>query len=91
MANMNEQYREMQHFHKELVSFNESLGQSFADVTKNHDEIPPIWTDEFRATYDKIWGPMREMMDRYLKSEGPRYVEFLQRKLGATRRYLTGG
>ena len=88
---MDEQFAQMQNFHKTLISFNEQLKHSFADLEAQHENVSPHWQDEMRRRYDQVWEPFKQTMKHYIVSEGPRYVEFLTIKLHALRRYLQGG
>lgn len=88
---MDDQYREMRNFTASLMEFNEALKASVNDLTRNHEQVAPLWDDEMRRKYDATWGPFKEKMDYYVKSEAQNYVEFLHIKLHAIQRYLYGG
>lgn len=90
MDGMDEQYFAMQNFRQLLIQFNESLQSSVSQLEAQHDRVSPHWQDEWRKEYDAIWGPFEETMKRYVGSEGPNYVEFLNIKSEALRRYLFG-
>ena len=90
MGNMDEQYFAMQNFRQLLIQFNEALQRSVSELEAQHDKVSPYWQDEWRKEYDAIWGPFDETMKRYISSEGPNYVEFLNIKSEALRRYLRG-
>jgi uncharacterized protein YukE len=87
---MDEQYAQMQNFERTLREFNEHLNASMTELQAQHDNVSPHWQDEMRKNYDSVWGPFRETMKHYVASEGPGYVEFLNVKLQALRRYLYG-
>ena len=87
---MDEQYFAMQNFHQLLTQFNETLRSSMSDLATQHDRVSPHWQDQWRKDYDAIWSPFEETMKRYVASDGPNYVEFLQIKSEALRRYLHG-
>ena len=88
---MDEQFVKMQHFEKALRGFNQNLKTSLRELQSQHDNVSPHWQDKMRTQYDIVWGPFQETMKHYVKSEGPGYVEFLNIKLHAFRRYLQGG
>jgi hypothetical protein len=88
---MDDTYVQMQNFERNLRTFNEHLKSSLNELQVQHDNVSPHWQDEMRKLYDTIWGPFLETMKRYVASEGPSYVEFLNIKLQALRRYLQGG
>jgi uncharacterized protein YukE len=87
---LDETYAEMRNFEKALIDFNERLRASLAELEAQHDKVSPIWNDQMRKKYDAIWGPFLQTMKHYSVSEGPGYVEFLNIKLHALRRYLHG-
>ncbi len=88
---MDETYVQMQRFERELRAFNEHLKSSLNELETQHDHVSPHWQDEMRKQYDSVWGPFLETMKHYVNSEGPNYIEFLNIKLRALRRYLQGG
>lgn len=90
LEGMDEQYYAMQNFKGWLIRFNEALQSSVAELEAEHDKVAPYWQDEWRKEYDAIWGPFEETMKRYIGSDGPNYVEFLNIKSEALRRYLFG-
>jgi hypothetical protein len=85
---MNDTFREMQNFHRELVRFNENLRASMNDLQKNHDQVSPLWQDDMRKEYDAQWREFDEIMKNYLKREAPAYSQFLSKKLQDLSRYL---
>jgi len=87
---MNDTFREMQNFHRELVRFNENLRASMNDLQNNHDQVSPLWQDDMRQEYDAQWREFDETMKNYLKREAPAYSQFLSKKLQALSRYLGG-
>lgn len=90
-GNMNEQYEMGMRFVKMLMDFNMSLRGSMQELERAHENVSPYWQDDMRKLYDQIWGPFHQTMQHYDKVEGPSYVEFLNIKMYATRRYLQGG
>jgi uncharacterized protein YukE len=88
---MDDQYIQMQNFHRSLASFNEHLRGTVADLESQHENVSPHWQDEMRRYYDSVWDPFKAAMARYINTEGPNYVEFLNIKLQVLRRYLQGG
>ena len=89
--NLDDTYFKMQIFRQELTHFNDLLRSSVADLEAEHVKVAPYWQDEWRKEYDAIWGPFEETMRQYINSEGLNYVEFLNIKSEAMRRYLGHG
>jgi len=87
---MDDQYREMQRFRDNLVSFNDKLQASMRDLEARHAAVTPHWQDEMRRMYDSHWNPLDKHMQDYLKRQGPAYVIFLKEKIVALGRYLRG-
>lgn len=87
---LDETYEQMQSFLQALEEFNDSLRTSLTELEAQHDRVSPLWNDQNRRNYDAIWGPFLQTMKHYNVSEGPGYVEFLNIKLHALRRYLYG-
>lgn len=90
MEGMDEQYFAMQNFRQSLSAFNDSLRSSVSALEAEHAKLAPYWRDSWRQEYDAIWGPFEETMRRYINAEGPNYLEFLNLKSEALRRYLFG-
>jgi uncharacterized protein YukE len=88
---MDETYTQMRRFERTLREFNENLKASIKELEAQHDHVSPHWQDEMRKQYDAVWKPFKETMKHYVRSEGPGYVEFLNIKIHALRRYLQGG
>ncbi|MEO1432439.1 MAG: hypothetical protein AAFV71_25890 [Cyanobacteria bacterium J06633_8] len=87
---MDDTFREMQRFNAELRKFNEQLQSSMRDLQHHHHQVSPIWQDEMYKEYDSQWQEVDDTMKRYLTREGPKYVEFLQKKINDLSRYLYG-
>lgn len=88
---MDEQYAMMMQFERSLSDFNASLRMSLSELESAHANVSPHWQDEMRRQYDALWGTFLETMKHYDRSEGPSYVEFLNIKIHALRRFLYGG
>jgi hypothetical protein len=88
---MDDQFREMKAFLSELTHFNEQLRESSMGLRGLHDSVSPLWQDEMRGSYDVIWQPLEDSIQKYLNAEAPRYVEFLSDKTKVLGRYLRGG
>ena len=85
---MDNQYTEMKQFHNALATFNEHLSHSMRDLTRQHEQVSPLWQDEMRRTYDRHWNPLDQTMRRYLRKQGPAYLAFLRKKLRYMEEYL---
>ena len=83
---MDNQYEQMKQFYAALAAFNEHLSRSMHDLMKQHEHVSPLWQDEMRRTYDRYWNPLDQTMRRYLRKQGPVFLEFLKKKL----RYMEG-
>lgn len=87
---MDEQYAQMQQFHRALCQFNDHLAVSMQDLISQHDQVSPYWQDEMRRMYDAHWNPLDQAMRNYLLREGPAFTAFLTRKLRYLEGYLYG-
>lgn len=87
---MDDQYHFMTRFRKELIDFNDHLGASVREVEKRHEDVSPLWQDNFRRSYDTEYDAFRENIGHYLKAESRSYVEFLSIKLHTLERFLYG-
>jgi len=90
MASMDDVFERMQMFRIVLQRFQESLEGSLSDLRNRHDEVDPHWQDEARRFYDAHYGPLHEMLLRYVQDQGPNYLNFLDMKLRAIEGYLHG-
>lgn len=87
---MDDQHREMERFFKDLQSFNGHLRISVSNLSQHHSAVDPLWQDEFRKEYDRIWQEFEDGMASYINREAPEYEEFLFQQLKWLRRYLYG-
>lgn len=87
---MDETYHLMQIFYQTLHSFNLHLWNSFRDLSNQHNQVDPLWQDNFRKTYDAQWQAFEDKMVRYINAEAPNYDQFLFDKMHELRRYLEG-
>lgn len=88
---MDEQLETLRIFRLRLIRFHMDMQQSMRDLQKSHDRVSPIWHDDMRKEYDKQWEPLSEMMLQFIKREGPRYIDFLTKKITELDGYLHGG
>lgn len=88
---MDETFIQIQQFERTLRSFNDDLKSSLDELNAQHEYVSPYWQDEMRKHYDAVWKPFYGEMLFYVAVEGPSYVEFLNIKIHALRRYLQGG
>jgi hypothetical protein len=87
---MDDVYERMQVFARELAEFQDALTDSLADLRRCHEAVDALWQDEARRQYDELYGPLREMLERYLHHQAPTYQAFLKEKLRAIEGYLFG-
>jgi hypothetical protein len=87
---MDDQFRELELFERELDRFNQNLAGYWQDVEAKFDDVSPLWQDEYRREHDLVWDSLQTEMKRYLNQQSPRYMEFLHSKLQALSRYLRG-
>lgn len=86
---MNDTFREMVNFHRELEHFNGHMHVSMSDLQANHDRVYPLWKDDdMWREYNSQWQEFDDMMKNYLRREGPAYERFLAEKLQSLSRYL---
>ncbi len=90
MHSMDDVFDRMQTFRHVLSKFQESLEGSMAELKSRHDAVDPLWNDEARRFYDLHYGPLHEMLARYVQTQGPDYLLFLEEKLRAIDGYLHG-
>jgi uncharacterized protein YukE len=90
-VNMDDQVQELIAFHRELTSFNTRLNGSVNELERSHDSVNAVWQDDMRRAYDAQYGPLQTNITRYVRLEGPRYLDFLQLKIRYAQRYLNGG
>jgi hypothetical protein len=90
MTSMDDVYERMQIFARELAEFQDALTDSLADLRRCHEAIDSLWQDEARRHYDALYGPLRDMLERYLRHQVPAYQTFLREKLRALEGYLFG-
>ena len=90
MHSMDDVFDRMQAFRHVLSKFQDSLEGSLGDLRSRHDLVDPLWQDEARRYYDLHYGPLHEMLLRYVRSEGPEYLRFLEEKIRAIDAYLHG-
>ena len=88
---MDDQARELISFHRELTGFNARLHSSIGELERSHDSVNALWQDEMRRSYDAQYTPLQANITRYVRLEGPRYLDFLQLKIRYAQRYLNGG
>ncbi len=88
---MDDQVRELIAFHRELTGFNARLHSSISELERSHDSVNALWQDEMRRAYDAQYTPLHANITRYVRVEGPRYLEFLLFKIRHAQRYLHGG
>lgn len=90
MSTMDELHEQMQYFNNVLQRFQDSLEVSLNDLRSSHEVVDPHWQDEARRHYELQYGPLREMLQRYVTQQGPDYLRFIQEKIRFIDRYLHG-
>ena len=90
MHSMDDVFERMQLFARVLGEFQEALQASLNDLDRHHAAVDSLWRDERRRTYDAEYNPLHEALVRYVRQQGPAYLEFLDEKLRAINQYLHG-
>jgi hypothetical protein len=90
MTTLDDVFEQMQIFDRALLEFNEALRLSVADLRKSDEEISALWQDEASARYRRVYEPLAESLDRYLRTDAPRFEGFLQAKVRQLGIYLHG-
>lgn len=85
---MDETFNQLCAFQRCLEEFNERLRLQYDELKKCHNNVDPLWRDEFRRTYDQMWEGFNQSMDTYLYRQAPRFTEFLDEKRIALGRFL---
>ena len=87
---MDDQYAQLQRFHRHLESVNTRLAASARELAHAHDRVDPLWQDTLRRTYEAEYAPFAGRVHTYLHREAPNYERFLREKTAALNRYLHG-
>jgi hypothetical protein len=90
MESLDEVHDRMCEFGAALDRFQDALESSCAELGRFHEAVDPLWQDSSRRDYDGHYEPLREMLERYVRTQGPEYRVFIDRKLAALRAYLFG-
>ncbi len=90
MHSMDDVFERMQLFARALGEFQDALQASLADLDRCHAAVDPLWRDERRRTYDAGYIPLHDFLVRYVREQGPAYLDFLDEKLRAIDQYLHG-
>jgi len=87
---MDELHERMLYFNNALQRFQDSLEASLMDLRSQHENVDPHWQDDARRNYEIHYGPLREMLQRYVTQQGPDYLRFVQEKIRCIDHYLHG-
>jgi uncharacterized protein YukE len=90
MTTLDDVYEQMRLFEKALRDFNETVRVSAAELSKLDADTRALWRDEASRRYGQAYDPLAQMLDEYLKSDAPRFEQFLDRKVQQLARYLHG-
>lgn len=87
-GSMDDVFERMMHFQRTLREFTEAFTGTVQEMQRRHDEVSPLWQDQFRREYDVHWDVLQREIDLFLNTRAPQYDEFLTRKLRALANYL---
>lgn len=90
MESLDEVHDSMCQFGAALDRFQSALEASCSELRRCHEAVEPLWQDSYRKDYDARYEPLREMLERYVQSQGPEYRLFIDRKVMSLRAYLFG-
>lgn len=77
-------------FGQALAAFNQELMASANDLHKSDEQIGALWRDEGSKPYRQQYEPLSESLDRYLRSDAPRFEHFMEMKIRQLSMYLHG-
>jgi hypothetical protein len=87
---LNDTHEQLCAFDRALSEFNEMLGASTADLRKSDARIAALWRDTGSDTYRRTYDPLAESLDRYLRSDAPRFEHFIKTKIRQLGIFLHG-
>jgi uncharacterized protein YukE len=90
MSSLDEVFDQMRAFEQALKEFNDAIRLSAASLAKIHDEVSSQWRDAAAAKYQLAYQPLAESLDRYVRSDAPRFERFLENKVLQLGHYLNG-
>jgi hypothetical protein len=90
MTTLDDVFEQMQIFERALVEFNEALRLSAQDMRKSDEEIRALWLDKAAVQYRRIYEPLANSLDLYLRIDVPRFEAFLQAKVRQLDIFLHG-
>jgi len=91
MSSLDDTFEQMRFFGKALAEFNEELRGSRDALAQAHDQTRALWTDEAARTYLRVYEPLAQSLDEYLRGPAPRFEQFLDDKIRQLEQYLNGG
>jgi hypothetical protein len=91
MTSLDDVFEQMRFFSKALREFNEELRASASALSQAHDQTRGLWVDEAARNYLRVYEPLAQSLDEYLRGPAPRFEQFLDNKVRQLEQYLNGG
>jgi hypothetical protein len=90
MTSLDNVFEQMRFFSVALREFNEELRGSASALTKSHDQARALWMDDAARSYLRVYEPLAQSLDEYLRGPAPRFEQFLDGKVRQLEQYLNG-
>ena len=87
---MDDVFEQMRLFQRALVEFNQEIRASTTSLAKSHEDVRAVWQDEAAQRYRHTYDPLAHSLDGYLRTDAPRFENFLEKKVRQLERYLHG-
>jgi hypothetical protein len=91
MTSLDDVFEHMRFFSTALRDFNEELRASASALAQAHDQTRALWMDEAARNYLRVYEPLADSLNDYLRGPAPRFEQFLDNKLRQLEQYLNGG
>lgn len=91
MSSLDDVYEQMRVFARCLAEFNAEIRASADELSREHEALSALWTDEAAGRYHQAYEPLADAMQTYLRGDAPRFEQFLETKVAQLERYLYGG
>ena len=90
MSSLDDVFEQMRQFQRALIEFNQEMQASTTSLAKSHQDVCGIWQDEAAKRYRQTYDPLAHSLDEYLRTDAPRFENFLEKKVRQLERYLHG-
>ena len=83
--------RALREFERELDDFTNAMQDASRGLEREHNRVRGLWNDSFSKTYHSRWNTFDQHMTRYLRTDAPKYRQFLRTKVRQLGQYLGHG